>query len=187
MQTARAATPQNVRVTPSSPSRRFTTVLLRLGVLALLWFSLLEGHTEALLLSLLAVPLAVWVGVAPEQPMGRRIRPLAMARFLPFLLWRALCGSMEVVRRVLGRRQSVEPRKLLVRSRLMDETARLFLCTVVSLLPGSLVVKVEGNQLTLHLKDASPESRTAALSSLRDLEMRVAHVFGLPPPPRALP
>jgi multisubunit Na+/H+ antiporter MnhE subunit len=69
----------------------------------------------------------------------------------------------------------------------MDQTARLFLSTVVSLLPGSLVVKVEGNQLTLHLQDARPESRTAALSALRDLEVRVAHVFGLPPPPRGLP
>jgi len=186
MQSARAATP-HVHTTPSSPSRRVTTVLLRLGVLALLWFSLLEGHTAALMVGLLAVPLAVWAGVAQEQPLGRRIRPLALARFLPFLVWQALCGSVEVVRRVLGRRQSVEPRKLQVRSRLMDETARLFLSSVVSLLPGSLVVKVEGHQLTLHLRDASPESRTAALAALRDLEMRVAHVFGLPPPPRVLP
>ncbi len=179
---------QNAPATTLSPSRRFTTVLLRLGVVALLWFSLLEGHTGALMVGLLAVPLAAWVGVAPEQqPMGRRIRPLALARFLPFLLWRALCGSMEVVRRVLRRQPAAEPRKLQVRSRLMDETARLFLSTVVSLLPGSRVVKVEGNQLTLHLRDERPESRTAALSALRDLEMRVAHVFGLPPPPRALP
>jgi multicomponent Na+:H+ antiporter subunit E len=179
MQSARAAT--------LSQGRRFTTVLWRLGVLALLWFSLLEGHTEVLMVGLLALPLAAWASVAHEQPAGRRIRPLALARFLPFLLWQALCGSVDVVRRVLRRRMAVAPRYLQVRSRLLDESARLFLSTVVSLLPGSFVVKVEGNQLTLHLLDASPESRTAALSALRDLEARVANVFGLPPPPRGLP
>ena len=178
---------QNARAATLSPSRRFTPVLLRLGVVALLGFSLLEGHTEALMVGLLALPLAAWVSVAHEQPTGRRIRPLALARFLPFLLWRALCGSVNVVRRVLRLRPATEPRPLQVRSRLMDETARLFLSTVVSLLPGSPVVKVEGNQLTLHLLDSRPESRTAALSALRDLEVRVAHVFGLPPPPRGLP
>jgi multicomponent Na+:H+ antiporter subunit E len=178
---------QNARAATLSPSRRFTTVLFRLAILVLLWFTLLEGHTEALMVGLLALPLAAWVSVSHEQPTGRRIRPLGLARFLPFFLWRALCGSVDVMRRVFRRQPAVQPRHLQVRSRLMDQTARLFLSTVVSLLPGSLVVKVEGNQLTLHLQDARPESRTAALSALRDLEVRVAHVFGLPPPPRGLP
>jgi hypothetical protein len=49
---------------------------------------------------------------------------------------------------------------------------------VVSLMPGTLAVEAEGNTLTLHLLDASPESRAVALARLRDLEARVARADG---------
>ncbi|HSP79412.1 MAG TPA: Na+/H+ antiporter subunit E [Myxococcaceae bacterium] len=158
----------------------------RLGLLAVLWATLVEGHPEGLAVGLLALPLAFWASLAVEPPGVPYVRPLELVRFLPVLGWRALVGSFDVARRALHPRLRIAPGLLEVRSRLPVGPARLFLGSVVSLVPGTVAVEVEADRLTLHLLDASPEARASALEELRYLERQVARVFGLPPPPRGL-
>lgn len=166
---------------------RAAALAVRLAVLSVLWAALVEGEPRGLAVGLLALPLAAWVGLVLE-PSGRvRPRPLALLRFLPFCAWRALERGLDVARRALQSPSPLSPGRLRARSRLPRGPARFFLTRVVRLVPGTLAVEEEGDTLTLLLLDASPPTRAAALARLRDLEVRVARVFGLPPPPRGLP
>jgi multicomponent Na+:H+ antiporter subunit E len=166
---------------------RAAALAVRLALLAVLWATLVEGDPRGLAVGLLVLPLAAWACLALAPPGRARIRPLALLRFLPFCVWRALQGGLDVARRALEPQLSLSPGRLEARSRLPRGPARSFLNGVVSLVPGTLAVEQEGDTLYLHLLDASPEARSAALAQLRDLEGRVARVFGLPPPPRGLP
>jgi multicomponent Na+:H+ antiporter subunit E len=166
---------------------RSAALAARLGLLSVLWVSLVDAHPVGLAVGLLALPLAAWGSLVLEPPGRVRVQPLELLRFLPLCARWALEGGLDVARRVLHPRAELTPGWLETRSRLPGGPVRFFLNSVVSLMPGTLAVEAEGNTLTLHLLDASPESRAATLARVRDLEARVARVFGLPPPPRGLP
>lgn len=159
----------------------------RLGLLAGLWVALVEGHAGGLLAGLVALPLALWASFALEAPGGARVHLPGLLRLLPPFLWQALSGSLDVARRALQPRMRLAPGWLEARSWLPEESARLLLASLMSLVPGTLAVEVEGPVLTLHVLDARPEAKAAMLEQLRELEGRVARVFGLPPPPRVVP
>lgn len=177
----------SARATRPMLGGRAAALVVRLAVLAVLWATLVEGNPRGLAVGLLALPLAAWAGLVLEPPGRVRPRPLALLRFLLFCAWRALRGGLDAARRSPRPRPSPSPGWLRARSRLPRGPARFFLTRVVRLVPGTFAVEAEGDTLTLHLLDASPPSRAATLAQLRDLEARVAHVFGLPPPPRGLP
>lgn len=175
----------SARATRPMLGGRAAALAVRLAVLFVLWATLVEGNPKGLAVGLLALPLVAWAGLLLE-PTGRvRPRPLALLCFLLFCGWRALRSGLDAARR--SPRPSPSPGWLRARSRLPRGPARFFLTRVVRLVPGTFAVEAEGDTLTLHLVDASPPSRAAALARLRELEARVAHVFGLPPPPRGLP
>jgi multicomponent Na+:H+ antiporter subunit E len=177
----------NVRARSPLLEGRSAALATRLGLLSVLWVSLVDAHPVGLALGLLALPVAAWGSLALESPGRGRIHPLELLRFLPLCVGWALEGGLDVARRVLHPRMALSPGSLETRSRLPPGPARSFVNSVVGLVPGMLAVEAEGNTLSLHLLDASPEARSAALARLRDLEARVARIFGLPPPPRGLP
>jgi multicomponent Na+:H+ antiporter subunit E len=177
----------NVRASRPPLEGRFTALFSRLGLLSVLWAALVEGHLEGFVMGLLVVPLAAWGSLVLEPPGGMRVNPLELVRLLPLCMWLALRGGLDVARRALHPHPALSPGLLEVRGRVPRGPARLFLHGVASLVPGTLSVDAEGDTLCLHLLDASPESKAVALARLRQLEARVARVFGLPPPPRGLP
>jgi multicomponent Na+:H+ antiporter subunit E len=177
----------NVRASRPLLDGRPAVLFTRLGLLSVLWAALVEGNPEGLVMGLLVVPLAAWGSLVLEPPGGMRVNPLELVRLLPLCMWLALRGGLDVARRALHPKLPLSPGRLEVRSRVPRGPARLFLNSVVSFMPGTLSVEAEGDSLCLHLLDASPESRAASLTLLRQLEARVVRVFGLPPPPRGLP
>jgi multicomponent Na+:H+ antiporter subunit E len=177
----------NVRARSPLLGGRSAALAARLGLLSVLWLSLVGAHPVGLALGLLALPLAAWGSLVFEPPGRGRVHPLELLRFLPLCVGWTLEGGLDVARRALHPRLELTPGWLETRSRLPAGSVRFFLNSVVSLMPGTLAVEAEGNVLTLHLLDASPESKAAALARLRELEARVARVFTLPPPPRGLP
>lgn len=141
--------------------------------------SLQEGRSAAL---------STRLGLRVEPSRGVRARPLELLRFLPFIAWQSLRGFLDVARRALHPRWTFRRYgQLETRCRLPRGPARLFFLDRVSLVPGAFAVETEGDSLILYLLDASPRLRASALADLRELEARVARVFGLPPPPRGLP
>jgi multicomponent Na+:H+ antiporter subunit E len=176
----------NVRASQLPREGRSAVLFTRLGLLSVLWAALVEGNTEGLVMGLLVVPLAAWGSLVLEPPGGVRVNPLELLRLLPLCMWLVLRGGLDVARRALLPRVPLSPGRLEVRSRVPRGPARLFLNCVASFMPGTLSVNEDGDTLCLHLLDASPASRAASLTWLRQLEARVVRVFGLPPPPRGL-
>lgn len=177
-----------VDFTPASTTTGHVAALAwRSGLLAVLWVALVGPSPSGLAAGAVALPLAAGVGLALAPPEGQRLRPLRLAWLLPLFLWRALGGSFDVARRALQPRMPLAPGLLRVPLHLASPSARLLLASLVSLVPGSLVVEVAEQQLTLHLLDASPPGRAAALAQVRRLQSQVARLYALPPPAEVEP
>ncbi|ATB28771.1 Na+/H+ antiporter subunit E [Melittangium boletus] len=168
---------------------RWVSLGLRLGLLFLLWTALVEGRPAGLALGVLALPLTLWGSVVFESADSLRAHPLRLVGLLWFCAGRLVLGGVDVARRALGSRLTLTPGLVETRCRLPRGPARRLLNGVVGVMPGLHAVELPGggDGLTLHLLDTRPEAAAAALERLRDLERRVALVFGLAPPPRGLP
>lgn len=95
--------------------------------------------------------------------------------FAGFFLRESLRGGWDVARRALSPQLALAPAIVCVPFHLPPGAARLFFCSAISLLPGTAVVAIAENNLCVHALDYSPRVE----EELRDLELRVAALFGL--------
>ena len=178
--------PQSAPVTPVAPRSRAPALLARLGALFPLWIALVEADPRGVALGVLVLPWIAWCGLMLEGPGAARLSVLELVRVLPLAAGLLLRGGLEVARHALRPGSPPRPGQMVVRSRLPSGPARFFLTRLASLGPGLLALESEGDRLTLHLLDASASQRMATLARVRDLEDRVARLFGLTPPLRGL-
>ena len=155
-------------------------------MLGCLWALLVEIDPWGLAVGTLVLPPLAWVSLDREPRGGARVRPLALVGFLPYWGWLLLRGRWSGLRRGKGGVVACGAARMVVSIRLQRGPARCFLQRVVGLVPGTSSVKWDGETLTLQLVAADPGSRSAVLTRVRDLEDRVARVFGLHPPLRGL-
>lgn len=145
------------------------------GMLAL-WWVLTEGEAGALLFG---VPTALGVTVLSFRlfaPGRYRIRPGQLPRFLVFFVTRSMAAGLDVARRLLRPSLPVAPGILTLPSRLPAGGPRWLLANVLSLLPGTLSVRLHEHDLELHCLDLD----MPVAASLRDAERHIALLFGLP-------
>jgi multicomponent Na+:H+ antiporter subunit E len=164
----------------------------RLGLLGLLWATLVEGHPRGLFVGLVVLPLVAWGSVVLAPSGAWRLSPPRLLGLVGVCAWRLVRAGGDVALRAWSPRWSECPGLLEVPSRLPRGPARSLLVGLVSLVPDLHAVEVRGaharaDRLTLHVADARPEALAAALARVRDLERRVARVFHLPAPLRGLP
>ena len=84
-------------------------------------------------------------------------------------------GGWGVARHAWSAPLVISPGLLSHRFQLPPGPARWFFCNTISLLPGTAVVAIEGDSLCAHVLGPSEQSA----EELRDLECRVAALFGL--------
>lgn len=103
------------------------------------------------------------------------LRWSALPAFLGYFLRAAWSGGWDVAKRALHPRPALAPAFVDVPTRLPPGAARLFLAAALSLLPGTLSVKLGAGHIRLHVLDRRQpvEPETARL------EARVAALFGL--------
>jgi multicomponent Na+:H+ antiporter subunit E len=146
--------------------------------MALVWWAVSEGRPKSWALGaptvLLAAGLSAWLIPAPR----RFVRPLPLLRFLGGFVVRSARGGLDVARRALSPSMPLSPGFLEVRLSLPEGAGRFLLADVLSLLPGTVTVDLEGDRLLLHVLEAGPEVER----EVRDLEGRVADLLGLPGP-----
>ena len=174
------------RAVPFPQEHRASVLLTRFGALGVLWVSLVEAEPRGVALGMMVLPLIAWGSLALERPGTAHVCPLELMRLLPHCAGLALRGGLEVARHALCLKPPARSGRIVVRSRLPRGPARSFLHAAASLVPGLFVVESWGDELTLHLLDASPGPSRVALARVRELEERVARLFGLIPPPRGL-
>jgi multicomponent Na+:H+ antiporter subunit E len=142
----------------------------RFTLLALMWWVVSGGEPQSWRWGLPAIIVASLVLPAPDLP----LRPLAWLRFVPLALWLGLRGGVEVA--LLACRPRMELATRLVDFRwqhLGEGPGRLFLATLINLIPGTLTVRIQDHGLQVHVL----HHRHGTVTELRRLERHVALLF----------
>ena len=150
--------------------RRLSLLFL---LLLLLWWAVNEGDLRGLPVALPIVLLAALAGLALLPPRGRHWSFSGLLGFLPFFLVQSLRGGADVARRALHPRLPLAPSILRYEPLLPQGPARIFLTCVISLLPGTLSVRLREEELLVHVLD----DPAGAAEKLRVLEQRIAGLY----------
>lgn len=154
-----------------------------LGPLAAGWWVVSEGRPGSWGVGIPTVAVAALVAAAVVPLPDRWPRPSALPRFLLAFLAGSLRGGVDVSRRVLSPSLPIDPGLATFRLRLPEGAPRVLLADVLSLLPGTVTVDLDGDRLVVHGLDRGPSLE----AGVRELEHRVADLFGLPLPPGEAP
>jgi len=146
---------------------------LRAALFTLVWWTLTDGAKSSWLVGVPVVLFATLVSVILLPPFSWSL--IGVVRFIPFFLWRSLCGGIDVARRALHPRLLILPALFDYRWRLPPGLPRVFMANTVSLLPGTLSAELGEEFLRVHVLDETG----AFAEELRVLEKQVADVFGL--------
>jgi multicomponent Na+:H+ antiporter subunit E len=159
---------------------RTTTLFV---VLSIFWL-LLSGRLDALFVGMgLASAAAVtWfatrllhgvVGPADATP---RVSLWHLTTFLVWLLLQIPPAGLVIARVVLDQRRPPRPGVVRFRTRLQNPAARTLLANAITLVPGTMTLNVEGDELTVHAftPDAMLDLYTAAT------QRRIARAFREP-------
>lgn len=152
-------------------------------LLALLWWALTGGNVGSWWVGAPAIAAAALVGVALSPGAGPRPTLLGILRFVPFFLRQSLVGGTDVALRALRPNLPLAPAFLDYRLTLPGGPAAAVMAATVSLLPGTLTAELGENNLRVH---TLTEGR-AVERDLRELELRVAGLFGLDMEPAPSP
>jgi len=156
------------------PGVGMQTILLRLALMAGLWWLLSEGSADGFWLGAGATILAVWLSLYWLPPGHFRIQPFAVIPFLAYFFWNSLRGATQVARLALKGRTALRPRLLTVVLDLPPGIPQVLFVSAVGLMPGTLSVHLDGDSLHLHVLD----ERMPILAEVRTLEARIARLFG---------
>jgi multicomponent Na+:H+ antiporter subunit E len=162
--------------TTTSPLRFVTRPLERAVVFAVVWWVVAEADPSGWVFGVPFVVLATAASLALTPSREWRIRPLGALRYAGYFVQQSVLGGIDVSLRAIKPSMPLSPRIVRYRMRLAPEHARVLFADTVSLLPGTLSSGFEGETLMVHVLDCELDVER----SLRDVEERVADVFGLP-------
>lgn len=155
----------------SGPFPILRTLALRLTLFAALWWVLTEGRPGAWAVGSVIILAATALSLRLSRPTPWSLGGLV--RFIPFFVWDALRGGLDVAWRACRPDLPIAPAMLTYRLRLPPGRARVFMIAVINLLPGTLSTEVSRNDLLLHVLDR----RRAIEDDLIALETHVAAMF----------
>jgi multicomponent Na+:H+ antiporter subunit E len=152
------------------------STLVHAAVFAALWWALTGGAASTWILG---APVVVAATAASRRLWPRDNgwwSPLALVRFVAFFLRESIRGGVDVARRAFDPALPLQPALLELRSRLPPGPAEVLLVDVMSLLPGTLSVDLNGRTILLHVLD----ERAPVEAELRVLEGYIAAMFRIP-------
>ncbi len=173
--------PDPAAARPAIPPRRRKPMAgaawVALGAGGLWW--VLAGPEKALHpLGALAVLLAAAASLALPPGRATGMRMVAVPGLVGFFLRASLVGGVDVAWRAIHPRLPIRPGFVQYRCHLLHGPPLTLFMGIVSLLPGTLSVRLEGRLLTVHVLDL----RSRPSDALGALERRVAALFPSPRP-----
>lgn len=140
------------------------------------WWVLSEGRADswALGAAVIALAVAASLRLAAPQP---RLRWRATLRFMAFFLLFSLRAGVQVAVLAFAPRARLAPGMVEVRLTLPPGPPRYLLLAVLSLLPGTLSVALDGARLVVH----ALTGLATVEDEVRALEARIAPLFGSAP------
>jgi multicomponent Na+:H+ antiporter subunit E len=155
-------------------SRMIRSFLARAAFFAVLWALLSKNSWSDWPLIVVCIAAAVAVSAALWPVGAWQWRLVPLLRFVPYFIKESVTGGVDVARRVFTRKIPLDPGFVDFRLRLETEEARVFFVWMVSLLPGTASVRMEGGNLLVHVLDQGQPVEM----KLRQLEAHVAGMFG---------
>ncbi|GAB6061066.1 Na+/H+ antiporter subunit E [Desulfonatronum parangueonense] len=149
-------------------------LIQRIVMFALLWWVLTQGGSPLSGLGIIAVAAASILSLWMIPPGAWKLRIRGLLRFMPYFLHQSLLGGLDVARRALRPRMDLSPVVITHDMKFKSEPARVFFIWVVSLLPGTAGVDLQGDTVSVHVLDES----IADAWKLRELEDRIDDLFG---------
>lgn len=150
-------------------------LLLRAGLLALLWWILNDRDIASWTLGAPAVLLATIISVALLPRSRWRIKPFGFIRFVFYFLYKSLLSGVDVASRVLRPQIPLQPALIRYPIRLRHELGQVIMANVTSLLPGTLSAELKEDELIVHVLD----ERDEVMAELNRLERRIAAAYGV--------
>ena len=163
---------ERFRTMKSAAREQIFHVLARAGAFAALWWLLTGGDPQSWVVGG-PVVLAVAAGAHRRVARSPPWRLAGVPAMMWFFLRESVRGGFDVARRALRPRLPLEPGVVRFTTRLADGSPRLVFAGLISLLPGTLVLGLNGNVLHVHVLDAGPRAE----AGLRTLEDRVGALF----------
>lgn len=155
----------------------YGAAIRRFGLYFGVWLVLSAGAPAAWLPGVLACAAATALSLRLLPPVGRGLRPAAVAAFVPGFLRASLLGGLDVAARALHPRMPLNPAWLRHPTRLPAGPARVSLGNALTLTPGTLVAGGDDDSLYVHCLDAAwpigerahaEERRVAACAGLAE-------------------
>ena len=148
----------------------------RLLAFALLWTLASGGSADTWLVGAPAVLIATWLSLRLWR--GPLLSLPRLLTFLPWFVRQSLAGAIDVAKRAFHPAMPLAPGMVHCELRLPEGAGRVAVANVISMLPGTLSADLDGEHLVIHALDADQDLE----AMVRDLEPRIAGVFGLPLP-----
>mgnify|MGYP006293990279 FL=1 len=150
----------------------FRSLMIRGAVFALLWWGL-TGSIRGWPLALVFVLGAAASSLILYAPIP--IRPTGLARFILFFLKSSVQGGLDVARRAFSPAMPLQPGLIIHSLNIVHPVAKVVFIWVVSLLPGTASVHLDGQRLHIHVLDV----RLDHAQKLQELERHVAGLFNI--------
>ncbi|HET6497930.1 MAG TPA: Na+/H+ antiporter subunit E [Coriobacteriia bacterium] len=154
---------------------RLVRPLSRAAVFSVAWLAVSQADPAGFGFGAAFVALATAASLLLTPSHDWRVRPSGLLRYLAFFLHRSLVSGIDVGLRALRPSMPLDPEFVRYRTRLGPEYARVLFANTVSMLPGTLSAGFEGDWFVSHVLDCHP----SVDRDLREVEERIAHLFGL--------
>lgn len=153
----------------------FRAVCLRAGILYAAWWVMTEGDASGLVPGAAIVVLVGLLSSRLYPPSHYVIHPPGAVVFAGYFIFRSVAAGVDVGRRLLSPSVPINPGYITIRTSLPAGSPRWLLANALSLMPGTLSVRLMGASLELHCLDLDlPVNEDVRLA-----ERKVAGVFGL--------
>lgn len=153
----------------------FRAFVTRAAGLYLVWWVLTEGDPSGLAPGAAVVVLVGLLSCRLYPPSSYTLHPLRTPVFAAYFIVRSVVAGVDVSRRLLSFPVPVNPGYLIVKTCLPEGGPRWLLANTLSLMPGTLSVRMQGASLELHCLDLDQP----IADDVRATERKVAGVFGL--------
>lgn len=153
----------------------FRAFCLRAGTFYLVWWVMTEGDPSGLGPGAAIVVLVSILSCRLYPPSRYTLHPLGALAFAGFFLFRSVVAGADVARRLLSPSVPVNPGYLTVSTSLPAGGPRWLLANTLSLMPGTLSVRLQDAGLELHCLDLD----LPIDEDVRSTERKIAGVFGL--------
>lgn len=153
----------------------FRAFCQRAAGLYLVWWVMTEGDPTGLVPGAAIVVLVALLSCRLYPPSRYTLHLLRVVIFAGYFIGRSVVAGLDISRRLLSPSVPVNPGHFTIRTSLPEGSPRWLLANTLSLMPGTLSVRLDGACLELHCLDLD----LPVDEDVRSTERKVAGVFGL--------